>query len=97
MTRAVLLRKMNPRESLGLASQRILILGNALHYGASEGENVRLAGVTEERKNEKAEMDGRAGRGSGYGSVAGIGAGSGEESATETGAEPVGGGAGAME
>jgi uncharacterized damage-inducible protein DinB len=51
MTEASLLRKINPRGRPGVAlSKRTLDWGNAWRDGASEEENVRLAGETEERK-----------------------------------------------
>src|SRR5258706_12474401 len=51
MTRAVLLRKMNPRGGAGYRrpSQRWLA-GNAWQSGASEGENARFPGETDRKR-----------------------------------------------
>src|SRR3981189_2330382 len=80
MTRAVLLRKMNPRGGAGYLrpSQRWLA-GNAWHSGASEGEHVRLPGETEGSTYEEVECGGRSGAGGWVGRASGGGAGCGKE------------------
>ena len=53
----------------------MLVKGNALLGGASEGMNVRLLGVTEGRENEETQVGGRSSLGHGIGGVADIGIG----------------------
>src|SRR2546421_13130248 len=97
MTKTALLRKMNPRGGQVCLGESMLVKGNAWLGGASEGVNVQLADVTEGRKNEEAQVDGRTGFGHGVGGAAGTGAGCGEEGTAETGGESFAGGAGAVE
>src|SRR5882762_4793476 len=99
MTRAVLLRKMNPRGGAGYRrpSQRWLG-GNAWQSGASKGENARLPGETEGRTYEEVECGGMSGAGRRVGCASGGGAGCGkEERGTQGGGESDTGGPGAME
>src|SRR5437867_2217231 len=98
MTAGAILRKMNPpREADCFRPCHRWWGGNAWQNGASEEEDVRLADVTEERKNEEAKVGGGFGVGHGVGGDASAGAGCGKERAAETGAEPFSGGAGTVE
>src|SRR5882762_11770718 len=89
MTRAVLLRKMNPRGGAGYRrpSQRWLA-GNAWQSGASEGENARFPGGTEGRTYEEVGCGGESCPGGWVGCASGGGAGCGEEErGTQAGGE----------
>src|SRR5258708_9713868 len=71
--------------------------GNAWQSGASEGENVRLPGETEERNHDEVDESSRTGVGSRTDNTAFDGPGGSKERAAETGAKPIPGGAGAVE
>src|SRR5260370_25269514 len=99
MTGAALLRKMNPRGGPGTAGQvNDGWGGNAWQSGASEGENVRSPGETEEKTYEEVECGGKSGAGGWVGRASGGGAGCGEEErSAKSGGESDAGGARAME
>src|SRR2546427_10273736 len=90
MTRAVLLRKMNPRGGPGTATSG---KRNAWPNGPSDGESAQFPGETEEKTYEEVENGGGTRIGRGAGCAAGAGAGGGEEEGgAEAGTEPVAGG-----
>src|SRR5260370_37366195 len=75
-----------------------MVGGNAEQSGASEGENVRVPGETEEKTYEEVECGGKSGAGGWVGRASGGGAGCGEEErSAKSGAESDAGGAGAGE
>src|SRR5713101_2175808 len=91
MTRAVLLRKMNPRRGPGTATSG---KRNAWLSGPSDGESAQFPGETEEKTYDEVEKGGGTGIGRGAGGAAGAGARGGEEEgAAKAGTEPVAGGA----
>src|SRR6266851_9686304 len=105
MRGAILLRKMNPRGRPGTAAKCNARRGLIGLGGETLGGVARLkertprpgGGETEERKNEKAQVDGGVGVGYGVGGAASSGAGGDKEGAAETGAKTFAGGAGTVE
>src|ERR1700674_4759247 len=99
MTRAILLRKINPPAVSRVPQSRsTLDGGNDWQSDASEKENVRIAGETEERIYEKVECGGKSCAGGRLGDAPGGGAGCGKaKRAAQGGGESDASGAGTME
>src|SRR6266446_2317788 len=106
MTGAILLRKMNPpRKGQVPQPSAMLVAAYRAGRGKTCGGVARLkertprpgGGVTEERKNEEAQVGSGVGVGYGVGGAASSGAGGDKEGAAETGAKPFAGGAGTVE